>query len=348
MNQRLHASVAVLCALLCKAGGCFADSAPASGQTTPVGEAPKQSDSAPATAQVFAEPTALTPAGEFVLEPSVQYVHSTNNEVALVGYTVLPALTIGLIDIQRIESNLTTASLTARYGLLPRLELELRVPYVDETTSTETRPLATASVTDSFFDASGKGIGDAELAIRAQLNHLRGDNIVWLASLRFKSHTGSDIFQEPIDPNSGLQTRLPTGSGFYAVQPGFTFLMPSDPAVFFGGAAYTKSFARNVGYGYGYVNPGSILDLTIGMGLALNERASFSVGYQESIVDQTTQTTPATGRALARVGTLQLGTLRFGITYRASDWAVFNFTLGIGITRDTPDMEATTRLPMTL
>lgn len=347
MSHRSRIALAMLSALLGGAGSCLADTPAGNGQPTPVGEAPKPPDAPPATAQVFDEPTALTPRGAFVFEPSVQYVHSTNNQVALVGYTVLPALTIGLIDIQRIESNLTTASLTARYGILPRLELELRAPFVDETTSTETRPLATASVTNSFFNASGSGIGDAELALRAQLNHLHGDNVVWLASVRFKSHTGSDVFQEPINPNSGLQTRLATGSGFYAVQPGFTFLMPSDPAVFFGGLAYTKSFARNVGYGYGYVNPGGIVDVTIGMGLALNERASFSMGYQESIVAQTTQTAPATGRALARVGTLQLGTLRFGVTYRASGYAYVNFTLGIGVTRDTPDMEATARVPIT-
>ncbi len=348
MNHRSCIAVAVLSALLARAGCGLADTPAGSGQSAPVGQAPQQSGAAPSTAQVFAEPTALTPRGEFVLEPSIQYVHSTNNQVALVGYTVLPALTIGLIDIQRIQSNLTTATLTGRYGILPRLELEVRVPYVDESTSTETRPLNTGSNVDSFFDVAGHGIGDIEVALRAQLNHLRGDNVVWLASLLFKTRTGSDLFQEPIDPDSGLQTQLPTGSGFYAVQPSFTFLMPSDPAVFFGGLAYTKSFARDVGYGYGYVYPGGIYDVTIGMGLALNERASFSMGYQESIVDQTTQIEPNPSLTLGRVGTLELGTLRFGITYRATGWAYFNFTLGIGVTRDTPDMEATTRLPMTL
>ena len=313
--------------------------------TSPVGEAPRQPSAPPAAAQLFAEPTALTPRGKLVVEPAAQYVHSTNNQVALVGYTILPALTIGLIDIQRIESNLTDYTLTARYGLLSRLELEVKAPYITANTSTETRPLATASVTNSFFDSSGSGVGDVEVALRAQLNHFRGDNVVWIGSLRYKSHTGTDVFQEPIDPNSGLQTRLATGSGFDAIQPGFTFLFPSDPAVFFGGAAYTYSFARNVGYGYGHVDPGGILDLNMGMGLALNERASFSIGYQHSIVDQTTQVAPATGRALTRTGTLQLGTLRFGIAYRLTDKLNLNTTLGLGVTRDTPDLELTVRVP---
>jgi hypothetical protein len=315
------------------------------GQPTPVGEAPSQPDAPAATAQIFEEPTALTPRGKLVLESDVQYVHSTNNQVALVGYTVLPALTIGLIDVQRIESNLTDYSLTARYGLTPRWELEVKAPYITANTTTETRPLATASETNSYFDSSGSGLGDVEVAMRTQLNHFHGDNAVWIASLRYKTHTGTNVFEEPIDPNTGLQTRLATGSGFDAVQPGVTVLFPSDPAVFFGGVAYTYSFAREVGHGYGRVDPGGILDLTMGMGLALNEHASFSVGYQHSIVDQTTQPTPAVGLALTRVGTLQLGTLRFGVAYRLTDRFSVNTTIGIGVTRDTPDLEATLRLP---
>jgi hypothetical protein len=181
--------------------------------------------------------------------------------------------------------------------------------------------------------------------MRAQLNRFRGDNVLWIGSLRYKSHSGTNVFQEPINPTTGLQTRLATGSGFDAVQPGITFLFPSDPAVFFGGAAYTHSFAREVGFGYGRVDPGGILDLTMGMGLALNENASFSVGYQHSVVDQTSQPTPATGRALARTGTLQLGTLRFGVAYRLTERLNFNTTIGVGVTRDSPDLEATIRLP---
>lgn len=319
--------------------------APGPDQPAPVGEAPRKPDAPAATAQIFDEPTALTPRGKFVFEPSAQYVHSTNNQVALVGYTVLPALTIGLIDIQRIESNLTDLAFTGRYGLAQRLEVEVKVPYIIENTSTQTRPLATASTTNSFFDSSGSGIGDVEVAMRAQLNHFRGDNVVWIGSLRYKSITGTDVFQEPLDPTTGLQTRLATGSGFNAIQPGFTFLLPSDPAVFFGGAAYTYSFARNVGFGFGRVDPGGILDLTIGMGLALNDRASFSVGYQHSVVDQTSQPVAPTGRALARTGTLQLGTLRFGVAYSLTERLNLNTTIGIGVTRDSPDLEATIRFP---
>jgi outer membrane protein assembly factor BamA len=94
------------------------------------------------------------------------------------------------------------------------------------------------------------------------------------------------------------------------------------------------------------VDPGGILDLNIGMGLAINDRASFSVGYQHSVVDQTNQSTPATGYAISRLGTIQLGTLRFGVSYQLSKGTFLNTTIGIGVTRDSPDLEATVRLPI--
>jgi hypothetical protein len=350
MNRKVSNAVLPLAAVVAAALAL-----PAFGQQTqgaqgtpqaPVGEAPPTPTQPQQPAQIFDEPTALTPRNHFVFEPSAQYVHSTNNQVALVGYTVLPAITIGLINIQRVESNLDNFSLTGRYGITSRLELEVRVPYIAADTTTETRPLNTASTTNDYFNASGSDIGDVEMALRYQLNHFRGDNTVWLASVRFKSKTGSDVFSQPVDPNTDLQTKLATGSGFNAVQPGITFLKPSDPAVFFGGVAYTKSFGRDVGYGFGYVDPGGILDLNLGMGLAINERASFSVGYQHSVVDETQQTVPAAGYAITRVGTIQLGTLRFGVSYELSPKTYLNTTIGIGVTRDSPDLEATVRLPI--
>lgn len=312
----------------------------------PVGEAPSPPERPVSTARIFEEPTALTPRGKFVVEPSYQFVHSTNNQVALVGYSVIPAITIGLIDIRRVSRDISTLALTARYGLTNRLELEAKLPWVGSRSSTQTRPLATPSVTDQFFDSSGSGIGDVELAARYQLNEFRGDNPVYIGYLRYKSRTGKGVFEVPIDSSTGLQTELPTGSGFQAAQAGLTFLLPSDPAVFFGGAAYTYSFARDVGNGFGRVHPGGVFDVNLGMGLALNERSSFSLGYQHSIVGRTSQRDPeSTARVLAPLGTLQLGTLRFGVAYRLSARTNLNMSLGIGVTKDTPDVELTLRVP---
>jgi len=315
----------------------------------PVGEAPPDSAKPPQVAQIFEEPTALTPAGKFVLDPSFQYVHSTDNRVALVGFTIIPAITIGVIDVRRVQRDIYSLALSGRYGVSSRFELEAKVPYVWSKSSTATRALNIPTFTDEIFDANGAGIGDVELTGRWQINQFRGDNPLWIAYLRYKSNTGKGPFEVPIDPTTGLQADLPTGTGFNAVQGGFTFLVPSDPAVFFGGAAYMYSFPRNVGNGYGRIAPGGIFDFNLGMGLALNERASFSIGYQHSVVGETSQSgIIAPDRTLVGSPTLQLGTMRFGVSYRFTPKLNMNLTLGIGVTDDTPDFEATWRFPFTL
>jgi len=319
----------------------------APGPGTPVGEAPQQPDRPAPAAQIFDEPTALTPRGKFVLEPAYQFVHSTDNRIALVGYSVIPAITIDLIDVRRVSRDIHTLSLTGRYGVTPRFELEAKVPWVWASSDTQTRPLATPSVTDSFFDSDGSGLGDVELAARYQFNQFRGDNAVYIGYLRYKSRTGEGVFEVPIDPATGLQEELPTGSGFHGLQAGLTFLYPSDPAVFFGGLAYMHNFSRDVGNGFGRIDPGGVFDLNLGMGLALNERSSFSIGYQHSVVGKTKQRDPEeVARVLAESGRLQLGTLRFGIAYRLSAKQNVNLSLGIGVTDDSPDVELTLRLPM--
>lgn len=315
----------------------------------PVGQAPKSPDRPETSAQIFSEPTALTPQGKLVIEPSYQFVHSTDNRVALVGYSVIPALTIGLIDIRRVSRDQHTFSLGARYGLTPRLEIEARVPWTSARSSTLTRPLATPSVTDSFFDSSGTGLGDVEIAARYQINRFRGDNPVYIGYVRYKSRTGQGPFDVPIDPATGLQSRLPTGSGFSGLQAGVTFLVPSDPVVLFGGMAYMHNLGRDVGQGFGRVKPGGIFDFNLGMGLALNERASFSVGYQHSVIGESRQRDPeSVARVLAPTGRMQLGTLRFGLAYRWAQNRNINLSLGVGVTRDTPNVELTARFPWTL
>jgi len=313
----------------------------------PVGEAPPVNDRLPQTAQIFAEPTVLTPPGALTLEPSLQYIHASNNRVALVGFTVIPAITIGLIDVRRVTRDAYYTALTARYGLANRLEVEAKLPYVYSSTSTLTRPLATPSVADTQFDATGKGIGDVELAARYQLNAFRGDNLVYVGSLRLRLPTGTGPFDVGYDPATNLQTELPTGSGFYGVQGGLSFLYPSDPVVFFSGVNYQHNFERDVGNGFGRIRPGNVVDLNFGMGLALNEKASFSFGYQHSVVHGMTQIGPAAaGKTLSPTSTTQLGTARFGLTYAVTPKTAINLSLGIGVTRETPDLELTLRLPM--
>ena len=325
-----------------------------------VGRAPASDGRPPEVAPLFEQPGVLTPKGKLVLEPSVQFGYSSSNRVALVGYTIIPALLIGLVDVREVKVSTTTAALTGRYGLGRRLEVEGKLPYVYTSNSTVSREIFTGTAVDNVFNTSGKAIGDVELAARYQLNEGGVDKPYYVAGLRFKSRTGRDPFTVVTDcavrcvgpdaTGTGLPLSLPTGSGFYSLQPSVTWLFPSDPAVFFGSASYLYNFKRHdvnrlVLNGdmepLGTIAPGGVFGFNFGMGLALNDKAALSLGYDHNSIGRTLQNDiPVPGSVR-----IQLGTLLFGLSYRYSAKTTLNVSIGAGLTRDTPDVTLSLRLP---
>ena len=343
------------------AGQASKDSQPDAAQrVVRVGAAPIQDTQPPAVAPLFDQPGILTARGKYILEPSVQYGYASSNRVALVGYTVIPALLIGLVDVREVKRSTLTAALTTRYGLTNRLELEAKLPYVYRSDSTISREFLGGTASDRVFSTSGMAIGDLELGARYQLNDGAGNIPFFVGSMRLKTRTGKDPFSVPTDcvtrcvgntTGTGLPLELPTGSGFYSLQTGLTWLLPSDPAVFFGGFSYTHNFRRSdvsrmVLNGekefIGEVAPGGILGVNFGIGLALNDKSSFSMGVDLNSVGRTRQNgvpVPASVRT-------QLASLLLGYSYRYSDKTAFSVTVGAGLTRDTPDLTVNLRIPM--
>lgn len=112
----------------------------------------------------------LTPKGTLIVEPYLQFAHLSSNRVTLTGFTIVPAITIGLINIQGVSRDIYTAALVGRYGLTNRLEVEVRVPSLYWEDSITQRPIATPSQTDTTSTFSGSGLGDVETTGRLQLN----------------------------------------------------------------------------------------------------------------------------------------------------------------------------------
>jgi hypothetical protein len=325
---------------------------------TPVGEAPSPSSRPPA-APIFEEPSVLTRKGGFVLEPSVQYGYASNNRVTLLGYTIIPALLIGLIDVREVKRNTVTAALTGRLGVANGIELEARVPYVWRSDSTRSREIATGTAVDTVVGARGQQIGDVEVAARYQLRTGSSGGPFMIGMLRYKSRTGRDPFEVVTDceqrcvgntTGTGQPLTLPTGSGFQSVQAGLTWLLPSDPAVLFGSFTYLHNIARNnvertvlngERESLGRIAPGGVFGFNVGIGLALNDKSSFSLGYDHNSVAATKQngvTVPGSLRT-------QLGTLLVGYSHRLDDRRSLNVSLGAGLTQDAPDLSLTVRMP---
>jgi len=328
-----------------------ADSARPPEPPTTAGQAPESASRPPPVAPLEEAQSALTPRGRWVLEPSLEFATASNDRVALVGFTFPPALTIGLIDVRRVNREFFLAALSTRYGLTPRMEVEFKVPYVYRSESTTARPLATPSAADSVFDNDGSGLGDVELGLRYQLNVGSATRPFYVASLRLKTTTGKGPFEvdtyNPL-PGATLQRELPTGTGFYALQPAITALLPSDPAVFFGTLSYTWNIKDDVderdasGNRIGEYDPGDAFNFNFGIGLALNERSSFSVGYEHNVVFED----KLNGEEVPLSQRFHIGRILFGYSYQLSRRANFNLTLGAGITDDAPDVTLTARLPI--
>jgi hypothetical protein len=332
----------------------------AAANTAAVGRAPSEGNRPREVAPIFEQPGVLTPRGKYVFEPAFQYGYSSSNRVALVGYTVIPALLIGLVDVREVKRNTSTATATLRRGMTNRFELEAKLPYVYRSDATVSREVFTGTAVERAFETSGKALGDVEIAGRYQLNNGGVDMPYFIGGLRFKSRTGKDPFEVTTDcqrrcvgeniTGSGLPLELPTGSGFYSLQPSLTWLFPSDPAVFFGSFSYLHNFKRDVSRtvlggeqeSLGEVAPGGVIGFNFGMGLALNDKASFSVGYDHNSVARTKQN----GVAVPGSVRMQLGTLLIGYSYRLTDKKTLSVAVGAGLTRDTPDVTLMVRVPM--
>lgn len=308
-------------------------------------------------AQIFEQPGVLTPAGQFSFETGLQYSYSSSNRVSLVGYTIIPAITIGLIDVREVRRNSTVANFTGRWGVTNRMELEAKIPYVYRSDDQLTRPLNIGAGRDDLFNSTGQGIGDVEATARYQFNETSVDKPVYVGSLRFKSRTGKDPFevvtettQAPELITNRMETELPRGSGFYTIQPGLTVLYPTDPAVFFGGINYQFNLSRsgvtmNTTQGpvyLGEVDAGDVFGFNFGMGLALNEKSSFSLGYDGASVGKTKMN----GQDAINSSRIQLGTLMLGYSQRLTPSTSLGLTVGVGVTRDTPDVTLGLRVPI--
>lgn len=284
----------------------------------------------------------LTPKGTLIVEPYLQFAHLSSNRVTLTGFTILPAFVIGLINVQGVSRDIYTAAFVGRYGITNRLEVEVRVPYLYREDSITQRRLFEQTTTDTLSTFNGWGLGDVEATGRFQLNQGGPEKPYFVGFARFKSTSGTGPFEVPRDL-TGVQTELPTGSGFYIFQPGLTMLYPSDPVVLFSSVSFIYNVPRDVGGGIGRVDPGSGGNANLGIGVSLNEKLSLTLGYDHTIFSKPTSASNLLLTTAPQV--THIGTLLIGGSYRWSERSFVNFVVGVGATREAPDLQVTLRIP---
>ncbi len=332
------------------AGG---ESAPIAGPTAAQQQAKQVIETAPSLSSAGG---VLTPKGQFVIDPSLEFDYWSQNQLGVNGFQIIPGITFGNIFVTRFEQNILTAAATVRYGVTDRLELNAKIPFVYNAGSTSSLiPVGSAAELLSV-SANGASIGDIQFGASYQINS--GDNgwPIFVANGLFKTTTGVSPFNVPIitlnDPNgqflAGTPKSLATGTGFYALTPSVTVLLPTAPGVLFANIQDQHNFGRTQpvqdrqGGPATPVNlqPGDAPAITFGIGFSLNDRAALTFSYQQTHVFAAS----ANGQEISG-SPYSFGTFNFGLGYQLSQSLRINLSVGIGAGPNTPAAKILLEVP---
>ncbi|MGH7030739.1 MAG: hypothetical protein ACREEZ_09970 [Stellaceae bacterium] len=298
----------------------------------------------------------LTPKGQFIIDPSVEYDYWSQNQLGVNGFQIIPGITFGNIFANRVEQNITTAAVTARYGITDRLEINIKVPYVYNTGNTISLIPEGTNAQLLNVNATGMGIGDMQFGTSYQFNSGENGWPILVGNLLFKTATGTSPFQVPIitlnDMNgeflAGQPKRLATGTGFYAAEPSLTVLVPTAPGVLFANIQDVHNLGRTVhiqsvqgGPATAvFLQPGENPAITFGIGFALNDRAALTFSYQQEHVFTAFENHQAIAGS-----PYSFGTFNFGLGYQISQSTRLNLSVGIGAGQNAPVAKVLLEVP---
>lgn len=334
-----------------------AGAAPAGVQT--VGQAP--TDQRHVDVAVLAEQGGIiTKRGRLTVEGDLEYAHADRNEVLFRGVAIPEAVLIGAFDINESRQDVLTAAVVGRLGVTNRFEINARIPYVRRSDNSSLAPvvnnggMSSVGTDEAVTDGA---LGDIDFGVRYQFTSGRNGIPYLIGGVQAVATTGTDPFAVPRD-DLGNPLKAATGAGFWGVTPTLTAILPSDPAVLFATFGYTFNFGRAINRQIGsaivnHVTPGGEPAASLGIAVALNPRASISLGYAHTVALGTNtvlQTIdPQSGAVSApmnvRTRDLQLGRFLFGVSYRTSPSTTINWNIELGATADATDIRTTLRIP---
>jgi len=278
--------------------------------------------------------------GKLIFEPGFSYTHVTSNKLDITGFTVLPSLIIGIIQVEKIKRDILVPSMTFKYGITDSFEFDLKIPYF-----VRHDKIIFGVEPDRVEDkVSESGIGDIEAVILKQLVHEKGAIPDIVSSIKIKSPSGKEPYNLPtrVEGNFTIPEELPLGSGHWAVEPGLTFVKTSDPAILFANISYFWHIKKDVG-GIGTVDPGDSINYSLGLAYALNEKLAVSTSFEQKFFTSNT----VDGHEQVE-SDINVASLLFGSSYLFSDKSALNLTFQIGLTPDSPDFQITMQVPISI
>lgn len=278
--------------------------------------------------------------GEIGFDLSFAYAHLSENKIFIEGFALLPVLVIGEITVEEIKQDIFIGSITPRYGITDRIQLEVTVPYRLHYESYFRPGVTIGKQEESNTDY---GLGDIQANLLLHLLHETATLPHILLGITFKTRTGKSVFE--IDPQKG---EIPLGTGYYAVRSILSFIKTADPAVVFLNIGYTYPFAREDNIWLAQqdpdtkeiyfvkqvirLEPGKTFEGGFGVAYALSYKLALNMQYQQSI-------TLSSERNSVRIpgSSINSGYLRLGGIWAWSDKTYLDLSTSIGVTTDAPD-----------
>ncbi|WP_205743489.1 transporter [Halomonas alimentaria] len=324
------------------------------------GEVVREARPSQSVENVFREEHALF-SDRLTIEPGINYSYSDRSQLALRGFLALDAIFLGEINLDTVESHITTFDINTRYGLTDRLEVGLNVPFVYRSTTYQSVGADTSASRASELAVDDADLGDISASLSYRLLPETTERPDLVLNLGVTAPTGTDPYgislrKDPNDDggNLSIPTELPTGNGVWAVNAGVSALKTLDPAIVFANLGYTYNFEESfddisatTGKDPGDVKLGDSIRAGFGTAFALNERLSLSLSYSHEHVRKSKITQGGVTNKV--IGSdANVGVFSIGGTYALNDSTSIVTSLGIGLTDAASDISLTFRMPFQL
>lgn len=310
------------------------------------------------TSAVYQEQHALF--GEnFTLETALSYSHYDRRQLVLNGFLALDAILLGNINVDDVSADILTLDFTGRWGITPRFQVDLQVPFLARSTTYQTTGSDSnqQSTTVEKTVSMPPRLGDVSFGGYYQVapeTESRPD-IVW--SLRAKAPTGTNpygIENETVDPDGNLTVpkKLPSGNGVWTLSSGLSFIKTTDPLILFGNLTYFHNLEEEFddisaaeGATPGRIRLGNAFQYGIGTAIAFNRKTSMSFSVSHRL-GRASETKVEGGSWEKVVGSdVNSATLNLGLTRAWSNKTSLVYALGIGLTDDAPDFQLSVKVP---
>ncbi len=299
------------------------------------------------------------------LENSLTYARYDRKQLTLNGFLALDAIFLGNIAIENVESDSLTYNFAARWGVNPRLTLNLDVPYIARKTIYQKGGAGGSAAAIAQEETNGTGIGDVTVSANYKLFGERGWRPETVLTSGITAPTGREpygmdwkIIERDDDDfiRFAVPAEQPTGNGVWQANVGLSAVKTADPAILFANVGYIHSFARSfddLDSNPDTVNPGDVrlgksFYFGAGIAFAFNERTSLSISFSDKLSARAS-TRYKGGKWVKMIGSdANAGTLNLGVTYALTSKATFVSMLGVGLTPDAPDFSLAFKVPYML